>query len=309
MSAVRTARARRGARRVVAALAAVLVVAGSSLTGGADAAPAKKPTKPRPSARVDTWTPAGKATITPGVMAYTDGAQCTTNFVFTDNAGGVYLGYAAHCAGTGEATDTNGCAVSSLPLETPVSFVRGGSPVTGGSRLGGGRLAYSSWHTMNELGTSDGPTCEYNDFALVRISAADLRKVNPSVPFFGGPTGIDTNGVKAGDRLFSYGNSSLRAGLTPLSPKFGLGFSDAAADQGWSHSLYSLTPGIPGDSGSGFMSAGGKAVGVLSTVVVTPLPLSNNVGDLAKELAFAQKHSGIPGLRLATGTVRFSSIL
>ncbi len=297
--------AHRGVRRALVAAAALLVVTVPlAASSGADAA-SKKPSKPRPSARVVTWTPAAKATITPGVMAYTDGAQCTTNFVFTDAAGSVYLGYAAHCAGTGEATDTNGCAVSSLPLDTPVSFARGGSVASSGSRLGGGTLAYSSWHTMNEIGTSDGPTCEYNDFALVKVDSADVREVNPSVPFFGGPTGMDTNGMKAGDRLFSYGNSSLRAGLAPLSPKYGLGFSDAAADQGWSHSLYSLTPGIPGDSGSGFMSAGGKAVGVLSTVVITPLPLSNNIGDLAKELAFAQKHSGIPGLRLAKGTVAF----
>ena len=44
-------------------------------------------------------------------MMYTDGAQCTANFVYTDGAGNVYVGYAAHCAGKGEATDTNGCNV------------------------------------------------------------------------------------------------------------------------------------------------------------------------------------------------------
>ena len=53
-----------------------------------------------------------------------------------------------------------------------------------------------------------------------------------------------------------------------------------------------MTPGIPGDSGSGFLSAGGKAVGTLSTLGLAPLPASNNIGDLAKELAFAQAHSG-----------------
>ncbi|MGA8256187.1 MAG: hypothetical protein WB767_06380 [Nocardioides sp.] len=300
---------RRSARRVLAAVASLAVLAiplGTQVS--ADARPANKP-KPRPSARVNVWTPAPQATITPGVMAYTDGSQCTTNFVFTDAVGGVYLGYAAHCAGTGGASDTNGCSTTSLPLDTPVSFVRGGSPVVGGTRLGGGTLAYSAWHTMNEIGTTDGPTCEYNDFALVKVGARDVNKVNPSVPFFGGPSGLDTNGVSSGDRLFSYGNSSLRGGLTALSPKFGFGFGDVAVDAGWSHSLYSLTPGVPGDSGSGFMSAGGKAVGVLSTVVLTPLPLSNNIGDLASELAFAQKHSGIPGLRLAKGTVKFRSVI
>ncbi len=69
------------------------------------------------------------------------------------------------------------------------------------------------------------------------------------------------------------------------------------------------TPGVPGDSGSGFLSAGGRAVGTLSTIGLLPLPASNNIGDLSKELAFAQKHSGIRGLRLALGTEPFDPII
>ena len=48
-----------------------------------------------------TWAPAATAKIHPGTMMYTDGAQCTANFVYTDSAGNTYVGYAAHCAGTG----------------------------------------------------------------------------------------------------------------------------------------------------------------------------------------------------------------
>src|SRR5687767_4192855 len=56
-----------------------------------------------------TWAPAATADITPGVQTNTEGSgQCTANFVFTDAAGNVYLGQAAHCSGTGAATDTNG---------------------------------------------------------------------------------------------------------------------------------------------------------------------------------------------------------
>ena len=62
-----------------------------------------------------------------------------------------------------------------------------------------------------------------------------------------------------------------------------------------------MTPGIPGDSGSGFVAAGGKAVGTLSTLGLAPLPASNNIGDLAKELAFAHANSGMSGLSLVTG--------
>ena len=152
-------------------------------------------------------------------------------------------------------------------------------------------------------------TCAYNDFALVKVSDADKGKVNPSIPFWGGPTGIDTDGTAAGDRVWSFGNSSLRGGVTQLSPKTGISLGDDAADGGWSHPLYTVTPGVPGDSGSAFVSAGGKAVGTLSTLGLAPLPLSNNIGDLAKELAFAQANSGIAGLTLVNGTEAFNPIL
>jgi len=141
------------------------------------------------------------------------------------------------------------------------------------------------------------------------VSEADKGKVNPSIPFWGGPTGIDTDGTAAGDRVWSFGNSSLRGGVTQLSPKTGISLGDDAADGGWSHPLYTVTPGIPGDSGSAFVSAGGKAIGTLSTLGLAPLPLSNNIGDLAKELAFAQANSGIAGLQLVNGTEAFDPIL
>ena len=255
------------------------------------------------------WAPAAKAAITPGVQMYTKGAQCTANFVFTDSVGRVYVGYAAHCAGTGSSTDTNGCNTDSVPLGTKVDFTNDGNLASEGTTVGTGTLAYSSWITEHQLGTSDANTCAYNDLALVKVDAADVSKVNPSVPFWGGPTGIDTDGTAAGDDLWTYGNSSLRAGLSPLSPHRGVSLGDDPADGGWSHPLYSVTPGIPGDSGSGFLSAGGKAVGTLSTIGLAPLPASNNIGDLAKELAFAQANSGISGLTLVNGTEPFAPVL
>ena len=84
------------------------------------------------------WAPADEADIHPGVQMYTEGAQCTANFVFTDGAGNTYVGYAAHCAGTGAATDTNGCDAASLPLGTKVDFVEGGSLVGEGTKVGSG---------------------------------------------------------------------------------------------------------------------------------------------------------------------------
>jgi len=261
------------------------------------------------TAATATWAPADTAQIHPGTMMYTDGAQCTANFVYTDSSANVYVGYAAHCAGTGSSTDTDGCKTDSLPLGTKVTFNEGGSLVDEGTQVGSGTLVYSSWLTEKKLGTTDPNTCAYNDLALVKVDAADVSKVNPSVPFWGGPTGIDTDGTAAGDDVYTYGNSSLRGGVSALSPHQGKSMGDDPADGGWSHPVYTVTPGIPGDSGSGFMSADGKALGVLSTVAIAPLAGSNGVGDLAKELAFAQQNSGISGLQLVNGTEPFAPVL
>ncbi|MGH3412503.1 MAG: hypothetical protein ACRDPH_05425 [Marmoricola sp.] len=285
--------------RTITAFAASAILAGVSIVSTTTSANA-----------VQTWAPASSAKIHPGTMMYTAGAQCTGNFVFTDGAGNVYVGYAAHCAGKGSETDTNGCTTDSQPLGTKVDFSNDGNVAGEGTVVGHGKLAYSSWITEHKLGTSDTNTCDYNDLALVKVDPADVSKVNPSVPFWGGPNGIDTDGTKTGDQVWTYGNSSLRAGLTPLSPHTGISVGDAqAGGGGWTHPVYTVLPGIPGDSGSGFMTAGGKAVGILSTLELAPLPAANGVGDLSKELAFAQAHSGISGLRLVNGTEPFNPIL
>ncbi len=66
------------------------------------------------------WAPAASAPIHPGVNTETGGASCTSNFIFTQGSD-VYIGQAAHCSGTGAATDTNGCTAGSLPIGTPVT--------------------------------------------------------------------------------------------------------------------------------------------------------------------------------------------
>src|SRR6478752_1446166 len=110
---------------------------------------------PAPAGAANQWAPADTATIHPGTMMYTEGAQCTANFVYTDSAGNVYVGYAAHCAGKGEATDTDGCQTDSLPLGTKVTFNEGGSLIDEGTEVGSGTLVYSSWPTEKQLGTTD----------------------------------------------------------------------------------------------------------------------------------------------------------
>jgi hypothetical protein len=259
------------------------------------------------------WAPAGSATIHPGVMTFTGGpsflagaGQCTANFVYTDASGGVYLGQAAHCSSTGSNTETNGCSTKSLSLGTPIYA---GELVNGGVQNGTliGTLAYNSWIAMQGKGEKDPNTCAYNDLALIKISAAQVGNVNPTVPFWGGPNGLAPGAAPSGERVFSYGNSILRGGVSVLSPKTGVSLGEAEGSGGWSTSLYTVTPGIPGDSGSAFMNAGGGALGVLSTVELAPLPLSNGVGTLAKELAYANAATAL-GLSVAAGTTPFSSV-
>jgi hypothetical protein len=183
-----------------------------------------------------------------------------------------------------------------LKLGTPVDISGATKP---------GTMVYNSWLTMQGLHESNPDTCQFNDLALVKVDAADVGNVNPSVPAFGGPKGV--GGAAADDTVFSYGNSELRLGISKLSPKQGV---VATVDgNGWSYNLYTLTPGIPGDSGSGFLNASGQAIGVLSTLDLAPTPGSNGVGNLVNELNYMHAHSSFSGVNLVDGTVPFNGDL
>jgi hypothetical protein len=247
-----------------------------------------------PAAAASTWAPAATAPIHPGVQTITAGAQCTANFVFFDASNTVYIGQAAHCSGTRAATETNGCDSDSLPIGTPVEVGGASQP---------GTMVYNSWLAMQAAGDTNPDTCAFNDLALIRLNPADFGKVNPSIPFWGGPTGIDTNGTAAGENVYSYGNSSLRGGVSQLGPKQGVSLGDDG--NGWSHNVYTATPGIPGDSGSAFLNSAGAALGVLSTVQIAPVAGSNGVGDVSREINYMSSHSSL-GAQLANGTQPFN---
>lgn len=248
-----------------------------------------------PSQADGPWADASEATITPGVQMVTDGAQCTANFIFeqeTQDGREVLIGYAAHCAADGASTQTDGCEVGSLPLGTEVEIDGATQP---------GTLAYSSWGEMVARGETNANACAYNDFALVRIDPADHGRVNPSVPIIGGPVGLG-GATAVGEQVYSYGNSGLRLGLEPLSPKTGT--SLGTSGDGWTHTVYFVTPGIPGDSGSGNLDSDGDAFGVTSTVAIAPLAGSNGVSDLRNGLEYANAGSGAD-YTLAPGTEPF----
>lgn len=259
--------------------------------------------------------------------------QCTANFVFRSVSytskvvyvqgvrrvvrvahPHVYVGMAAHCVGaaTNSDTDTNGCTSGSLPLGTPVYFyqgVSGGSSLAGivslgngsnGRRIGSGVLRYSSWLAMKRAHTTNAATCAYNDLALVEVSSANLRQVNPTVPYFGGPTRLAPL-PGAGAAIYTVGNSSQRGTERSTS-----GHVDSHSL--WSDLVTTQDPGVPGDSGSGYMNASGQAVGVLSTLNCSGLLglscTQNGIGSLYQEVAFARAH-GLSNLTLTPGTSAF----
>lgn len=257
---------------------------------------------PQAAVAVPAWAPVDQATIRPGAQALSPlQAQCSTNFVFYDGDG-IYLGLAAHCVTDGQAPEvgpppagrSDGCLNRSLPLETPVLVAGATRPAT---------LAYSSWITMQEVGESDPNVCSANDFALLRLDPADHVLVNPTFPRWGGPTGL-AGAPAPGDIVMTYGSSSLRLGLEQLvGPMFGL--SRGQSRGGWSHTVLTVTPGISGDSGSGYIDAQGRAFGVLSTLILLPRTAHNGVGDLSRQLEYMRSHSALTDVELALGTEPF----
>lgn len=235
------------------------------------------------------------AAITPGVRMISPVDQrvtssCTAAFVFAgDDA--TYLGYAAHCAGASESMGLSGCAEPTLPLGTDVTIMG-----NDGSRASG-RLAYTSWGTMQDRGESDPVRCMYNDFALVELDPADLERVDPTVPVFGGPVGLDTDGTVFGERVVSYqpqnGGTSAKQGRS-------LGTSG----RGLAHRVETRPPGRPGDSGSGYLDGEGRAFGVLSTLF-TDGSATNGVTDLAHALDYANAYGGIGHVALVPGRQPF----
>ena len=251
------------------------------------------------TAATPAFAPVGAATIMPGALMVTPldartAAECTADFVFA-TAEHTYLGFSAHCASRGESAELSGCEAAPLPLGTAV-YVQGSDRVT--SR---GRLAYSSWATMQARGETDDGLCLYNDFALVELDASTVAKLNPSVPVLGGPTGLDDDGLLRGEDVYSYQPNN-----GPPEVKDGRSLGDSA--DGLTHRVVTTPPGVPGDSGSPFLDADGRAFGVLSTQF-NDARSSNGVTDLAAALAYADSYGGLGDVELVAGTEPFGEEL
>ena len=255
-----------------------------------------------PSANaVPRWAPASKATIRPGVRTFVSGSQCRASFVFHDGTD-VFLGQPGHCS-------------SSVPLGTPIK-------IDGASRPG--THVYNSWRTMDRVLEDDQFALRFNDFALVRVHKADRGKVNPSVPFWGGPTGAGARSA-LGDPVYSYGNSEVycwetgncrsSAEVDQLSPRVGIdtssrlmptvpwgGLRSGNDTDGWIRYIHTLSPGISGGRGGAVLDQRGRALGILGW---PGYDLSDRVTDLAKAMRYMKAKTTLDAIMLAEGTEPF----
>lgn len=294
---------RRTGRRLLGVGAAVGLVFTAVLTAPvASAAPAQ------PVA------PAGPGAVGPGVQIATpvgNGAElCTANFLYTAGgspdgqrddgaghrssaAGRLYLGAAAHCmAGEEAMSSVDGCVEPVLPLGTEVRIAgRDGRSYTG-------TLAYNSWAVMQARGETDRQLCLFNDFSLVELGPEAAAVADPSVPAFGGPTGLDTDGTRNGETVYSHQPNRLTA--TPNKQGVSLGQPEGPR----THVVVTTPAGVPGDSGSGYLDRDGRAFGVLSSLLLPTA--ANGVTDIARALDYAAEYGGTGAIDLVPGTAPFS---
>ncbi len=263
-----------------------------------------------PAQAAPRWAPASKATIHPGVRTSTRGNNCRVNFVFYDSRE-VYVGQEAHCSGF---DDVGGCPRARLPLGTPVK-------IEGASRPG--TIVYNSWRTMERVSEGDSITCGFNDFALVRIDKADRGRVNPSVPFWGGPV-LGGGRSSFGNRVYTFSNSEAycweancrpAVGVDTLSPRAGIdtttvlwppvpwGGTRLPIDtRGWGYYIHTAAPGISGGRGTPVLDERGRALGILGWPTYDA---SDRVTSLSKMVAYMKAKTGFDAVRLATGTAPF----
>jgi hypothetical protein len=207
--------------------------------------------------------------IRPGSWISAGGA-CTTNFVFTDPQGNLYIGTAGHCISTGQTA-----VVANVGLIGTAVFS------TGDGGVG-------------------------NDFALIKINADKMSLVNPEMCDWGGPTGVFTGPSITGRRVLHTGHGYGVVGsavVTPMPPrpKEGVGEAWGATSLTWVGYPW------PGDSGSAIRLDGGTSVGTVGLgagilthgigVSVVGAPAGLGFGT---RLDKAIQMSGINGLQLVT---------
>lgn len=177
---------------------------------------------------------------------------CTMNFIFTDAAGALYFGTAGHCVSG-----------------------RGASVGLGGTSYG-----TVVWSEFDDRIIP-------NDFALVAIHRGLYGQVDPSMRFWGGPTGVtEPADGDLGDVIAYHGYGIPWGSIGPLRPRVGVLRSDNAREYG------SVSPATFGDSGGPvLLLKTGQALGI-----------ATRLGGFGPTVAYVleRMRDDFPTLRLVT---------
>jgi len=221
---------------------------------------------------VPTATPVGTGTcpgVRPGAIVESDTGQCTFNFLFAGSDGRRYIGTAGHCILGDSPFGGDAGEETWAPGAGPEA--RDGD----GNRVG--EFAYAILQ-------------DPKDFALIRLDAGVVA--SPQMCHFGGPTGINDDLAAEAVTLEHFGNGVGVGTVLPARSALALGMPDP-------DHVYALGAVVPGDSGSGIISADGRAVGV---IVTTGLHLAS--------IGFPASDAGTMGItRLDPQVQRASQVL
>ncbi len=207
----------------------------------------------------------------------------------------------------GHSSDTNGC-------NTPPPAAWHAGPLRHrrqrGQRrrtVGPGRLVYSSWRHCSR-DTNGNAACNSTTSPWCASTATTEGRSIRSCPSGEGPPAsarVRSRPVTGSTATATRRCVAVPRGSAP-SPAPWSRSTRAAADRARSH----RDPRRPRPTPEAASSTPAVGLGtLLSTVAIAPLAGSNGVGDLDRQLEFAQRLSGIRGLRLAQGTQEFSSAL
>lgn len=180
-------------------------------------------------------------------------AGCTANFVWTDGSS-YYLGAAGHCflgnGAVGDNTSANGEDLSDVTVRVGVDFTFGGLTALNGLR----GTTYELGDVVYARQAADSGEQVGHDFGLVEIpqAALDQGVVDPTLPQFGGPTGVVESGaLPEGEPICQYGNGVGNGEVFATKGRRGASLGDLGDSKHW----YAALRGSPGDSGSAILGA------------------------------------------------------